>query len=270
MVWWCAELNVAAAAWHRSFAAELAASEMGLIISLSYELFDAHCPEGWKQRRGDGAPALTGYSPPSTLLSPANDAAMAYLAEIATALVGFAVEAGLAPQFQIGEPWWWVDPAAREPCLYDDAAVAAFAPVSIDDVDAELSGAQLATLDAAGACLAASTAALFAAVAGGFPDCERLLLAYVPGGQGSRARMNLPTGWAGQFDVLQLEAYEWVTEGRDDRAACAAAAMRLGYAVEQQHYLGGFAASRADWRAIVAATEAAVAPCRSSFGRCRR
>jgi hypothetical protein len=69
----------------------------------------------------------------------------------------------------------------------------------------------------------------------------------------------LPLGWAGQFDVLQLEAYEWVTAGRDDRAACAAAAARLGYPAEQQHYLGGFAAAPADWRAIVAATEAAVA-----------
>ena len=248
-------VNVAAAAWHRSFAEALAASGMGLITSLSYELFDAHCPEGWKQRAADGAPALTGYSPPSTLLSPANDAAMAYLAGVATALVGFAVEAGLAAKFQIGEPWWWVQGGA--PCLYDDGAVAAFAPVAIGDVDGALSAGQLATLDAAGACLAASTAGLFAAVQAAFADCARLLLAYVPGGQGNRVRMNLPTGWAGQFDVLQLEAYEWVTAGRDDRAACAAAGARLGYPASEQHYLGGFAAGPGDWWAIVAATEGA-------------
>ena len=253
-------VNVAAEAWHRSFAAELAAADMGLIVSLSYELFDAHCPEGWKQRRADGAPALTGYVPPSTLLSPANDEAMAYLAGAAMALVGYAVEAGLAAKFQAGEPWWWVDPASRAPCLYDAAAMAAFAPASIGDVDGALGAAQLATLDAAGACLAASTEALFAAVRGAFADCERLLLAYVPGGQGARARMNLPLGWAGAFDVLQLEAYEWVTVGHDDRAACSAAAARLAYPVGQQQYLGGFAASAADWRAIVAATEQAAAP----------
>jgi uncharacterized protein (TIGR02217 family) len=138
--------------------------------------------------------------------------------------------------------------------------LAAFAPVAIANVDGVLSGAQMATLDAAGDVLAASTAALFAAVSDAFPECETLLLAYVPGGQGERARINLPLGWAGQFDVLQLEAYELVTGGRDDRAACAAAAARLGYAPEQQHYLGGFAAVPGDWRAIVSATEAAVAP----------
>jgi len=29
-----------------------------VIWSLSYELFDAHCPEAWKQRAADGSPAL--------------------------------------------------------------------------------------------------------------------------------------------------------------------------------------------------------------------
>ena len=46
----------------------LLALGFGLIWSLSYELFDAHCPEDWKQRAADGSPALTGWAPPSTLL----------------------------------------------------------------------------------------------------------------------------------------------------------------------------------------------------------
>ena len=57
-------------------------------------------------------------------------------------------------------------------CLYDEAAVAAFAPVPIADVRAPLDAAQRATLDAAGAALAASTAALCAAVRDEAPDAE--------------------------------------------------------------------------------------------------
>ena len=115
-------LNTPCAAWHRSFAQAAAALGQDVIWSLSYELFDAHCPADWKQRDADGAPALTGWEPPSTLLSPAHAGAMAYLQRIACAFVAIGVEAGLAPRFQVGEPWWWVRADGR-PCLYDVAAV---------------------------------------------------------------------------------------------------------------------------------------------------
>lgn len=57
-------LNVACAAWHRDFAARAKALGYDVIWSLSYELFDAHCWNDWKQRAADGAPALTGWEPP--------------------------------------------------------------------------------------------------------------------------------------------------------------------------------------------------------------
>ncbi len=134
-----------------------------VILSLSYELLDQHCPEAWKQRAENGDPALTGWEPPSALLSPANAAAMAYLQGIARAFAALAVAAGQPVRFQVGEPWWWVMADGRI-CLYDEAAVAAFDPVPIADVRAPLDAAQQATLDDAGAALAASTAALCAAV----------------------------------------------------------------------------------------------------------
>lgn len=127
-------LNVATRAWHRDFAARARALGYEVIWSLSYELFDAHCPDAWKQRAADGSPGLTGWVPPSALLSPANGAAMAYLRAVARAFLGIAVEAGLAPRFQVGEPWWWVVPETGEPCLYDAAARAAIAPVPIASV----------------------------------------------------------------------------------------------------------------------------------------
>ena len=263
-------LNTACAAWHRDFAEKARALGYGVIWSLSYELFDEHCPPAWKQRAADGSPALTGWAPPSTLLSPANAEAMGYLHQVAAAFMGIAVAAGLEPKFQVGEPWWWTMPAqdgSLRPCLYDDAAVAAFAPVAIPTVRGSLSAAQKLTLDAAGACLARSTAALTAAAKVAAPECVTHLLTYLPTVLDRAApelrRANMPVGWASPaFDVLQLEDYDWVTAGDTaaTREGIAAVVARLGYAAADQHYLSGFVLQPEDaaqWDAIVAAADAA-------------
>lgn len=244
-------LNAPCAAWHADFAARAEALDLGLILSLSYELFDAHCWNDWKQRSADGDPALTGWVPPSTLLSPAHDGAMAYLQAVAGAFVAIAGAAGQAVRFQIGEPWWWVMADGR-PCLYDDAARAAFggAPPEIADVRGALAGAEIALLDAAGALLAASTAALAGAVRAIALGAETLLLVYLPTVLDPAApdmkRANMPIGWAfPAFDRLQVEDYDWVTEGRIalSEAGREAITQRLGYAREEQHYLSGFVLS---------------------------
>ncbi len=255
-------LNVACVAWHRDFAERAKALGHELIWSLSYELFDEHCWGDWKQRAADGSPALTGWVPPSTLLSPAHDGAMGFLRAVAGAFVAIAVEAGLTTRFQIGEPWWWVTSDGR-PCLYDAAAVAAFDPVAIPSVRGTLNAAQIATLDAAGAKLAASTATLVAAAGAE----ESLVLAYLPSVLDPLApevrRMNLPLGWAPPaFDVLQLEDYDWVTGGaaRLSAQGAAEAGERLGYPATDQHYVAGFvlaAEDKAQWRQIAAAADTA-------------
>ena len=254
-------LNVPCAAWHANFVTLAGAAGYSVILSLSYELFDAHCSEAWKQRAEDGSPALTGWVPPSTLLSPANGDAMDYLQEVARAFVGIAQDAGAAVRFQIGEPWWWIMGDGR-PCLYDDAAVAAFggSPVSIPSVRASLSAPQKDLLDAAGVLLAASTAGLTAAVLDEAPGAETLLLVYLPGALDPAApevrRANMPLGWASPaFDVLQLEDYDWVTTGNDGatRRGIATATARLGYPLAEQHYFSGFVLNgedRSQWRAI--------------------
>jgi uncharacterized protein (TIGR02217 family) len=263
-----AALNAPCAAWHADFAARAKALDYAVIVSLSYELFDGHAPEEWKQRAADGTPALTGWEPPSTLLSPAHPGAMAYLQAVARAFVTIMLAAGQAVRFQIGEPWWWVLPDGR-PCLYDAAAKTAFggAPPEIASVRAPLGVAETALLDAAGAVLVASTEALCAAVRGVAPGVETLLLLYMPTVLDPRApeirRANVPAGWASPaFDTLQLEDYEWVTAGNASAGTRGRAALteRLGYPVERQHYLAGFVldgADRAQWAAIDAAAEAA-------------
>jgi uncharacterized protein (TIGR02217 family) len=256
-------LNVGAAAWHRDFAARAKAMGFGLIVSLSYEMIDMHCWNDWKQRAANGDPALTGWDPPSAVLSPAHSGAMGYLQAVARAFVQIAVTAGQAPRFQIGEPWWWTLPGGRI-CLYDAAAVAAFAPVAIADVRAVLTAAQKATLDAAGARLAASTAALFAAVRADHAAVERLMLVFLPTvlDPPEAARANVPVGWASPaFDVLQVEDYDWVTAGNSEASArgLATVTARLGYPLGKQHYLSGFALTAADWPLIADAAEVGLA-----------
>jgi len=261
-------LNAPCAAWHRDLAARAKAMGFGLILSLSYELFDAHCWNDWKQRAANGDPALTGWEPPSALLSPAHIGAMGYLQAVARAFVAIARDAGLGVRFQVGEPWWWVMPDGRI-CLYDDAARAALggSPPVIADVRLPMDAPRRALLDAAGVVLAASTAALAAAARAEAPGCETLLLVYLPSVLDAKApevrRANVPLGWARPaFDVLQLEDYDWVTQGhasRTERGVVQAAA-RLGYPVSQQHYFSGFVLRREDavqWRAIDAAADAA-------------
>ncbi len=258
-------LNAACAAWHADFAAKAKALGFSLIMSLSYELFDAHCWNDWKQRTFAGEAALTGWVPPSTLLSPAHGGAMGYLQGVARAFVQIAVSAGHAPRFQIGEPWWWVTADGR-PCLYDDAAKAAFGgnPVNIANVrSTSLSANKKALLDAAGALLANSTLALANAVKADHPGCETMILVYLPTVLDEAApdlqRANVPIGWASPaFNVLQLEDYDWVTTGNAGASARGAAAItaRLGYSAQHQHYLSGFVLTpndKAQWREIDAA-----------------
>ena len=262
-------LNGPAREWQEAFAAAAKAAGRSVIWSLSYEILDEFCPEPWKQRAFDGSPAQTGWVPPSTLVSPANEAAITYLGTIASELVAIAEAAGLEARFQVGEPWWWTMPDGR-PCLYDAAARSAFggAPVEIADIKGSKSAVETQLLDDAGALLAASTQSIAAAAKAGGSGVETLLLAYLPTILDPEApeaqRANLPVGWARPaFDVLQLEDYDWVTDGRPRafrEAAVLAVESRLGYPVDEQHYLSGFAHDsqkpRPQWRRIIGAAEA--------------
>jgi len=261
-------LNAPCAAWHAGFAAACRDAGLGVIWSLSYELFDAYCWGDWKQRASDGSPALTGWTPPSTLLSPANAAAMGYLQLVARAFVAIGATVGLPLKFQVGEPWWWIASEGRI-CAYDAATMAALgsASVAIADARGALSAPQLAMLDALGVLLAESTAALVAAARDEAAAAGLVshLLVYLPTvldpGAPAVRRANVPLGWAAPaFDVLQLEDYDWVTGGRGAETAGARAAMtlRLGYSAQDQHYFSGFvlaAEDRAQWAAIADAAD---------------
>ncbi len=249
------ELSAPAVAWHSNYFALARADGFEVIASLSYELFDAYCPDAWKQRTASGAPALTGWVPPSTLLSPANTQAMAWLSKVVSDFVALIRQAGLPVRFQIGEPWWWVT-SAGEICLYDDAARMAFGgtPPVIADIGGPLTFAQTGLLDDAGVLLAQSTANLTATVRNAAQGpSEVLLLTFTPTildpNRPELFRANLPSGWAAPaFDRLQIEDYDWLTSGADAarRAAYAFIDTWLGYPSALQDYLAGFVLDPAD------------------------
>lgn len=264
-------LNAPCRAWHRAFFAECLEHGLSPVASLSYEALDQHVPADWKQRDLDGNAALTGWYPPSTLLSPAHAAAMAWLRSVGTAFAGLMVAAAAPVRFQVGEPWWWTFADGRI-CLYDAAARAAFggSPPAIPDMRAPLDAGQKALLDAAGALLAQSTGALIAAVraaAAGAP-IEALALVFTPTlldpAMPELRRANLPLGWAAPaFDRLQVEDYDWLTAGADAsrRDAYRVIDQRLGYPPGEQDYLAGFvpdAASADRWRQIDAGIDEAM------------
>jgi uncharacterized protein (TIGR02217 family) len=269
--------NSAALAWHQDFARAAKAHGYDVIWSLSYEILDMFCPEAWKQRAFDGSAAQTNWDPPSTLVSPASAAAIAFLGSITEQMVNIAEGAGLMPQVQLGEPWWWVTQSGSI-CLYDDAAKAALGgdPVEIANVRSPLTATQQQLLDDAGTLLVTSTISITSAVKVSAPDARTILLVYLPTVLDPAApelkRANLPTGWGRPaFDVLQTEDYEWVTGGRSAARASAYAQVnaRLGYAEAEQHYFSGYVASsdeRDQWGVIIeAALEAQRRGCAEVF-----
>lgn len=242
--------------WHADYFERAVAQGYAPIVSLSYEVLDQDCPIWWTQKAWDGTVALTGWDPPSTLLTPSRPQAMQFLQKVAVNFVTLLEQAGGKPLFQIGEPWWWVQPDTGAPCIFDGKAKMDFgdALVPITDMRAPLDEDQLALLDLAGEMLSQSTIDLANAVRdAAVGDAEILLLAFTPTlldpEMPELHRASLPSGWAyPAFDRLQLEDYDWLTTGRDAnrRIAYAQVEDKLGYPVHRTDYLSGFVLDPSD------------------------
>lgn len=267
--------------WFGDLLARCAAVGIQTVLSLSYELFDAHAPEDWKQRAADGSPALTGWVPPSTLLSPASENGMSWLRSVGAAFAGMAAAHGPV-WMQIGEPWWWTGFGANQvPAFYDQAARDAYlaesgtAAPEMATLPQVLNAAEQDFTAWLGAKLGTSTLALRDAMTAAAPGAKVALLFYAP--QVLRtdaawlADVNMPNAWAAPaFDVLQLEDYDFVIQG--DRGASRRAAARieteLGYGPGVRDYFSGFVPSAAEaelWTLIAEAAEGALGEVRETF-----
>lgn len=267
-----AQLCGPAAAWHASLFTQCQAQGYAVIASLSCELLAQFCPPAWMQRAHDGSPALTGWDPPSTLLSFANPQATQYLRDVARLFAALMAAAGLPIRFQIGEPWWWVN-AAGAPCIYDAATAALLdpAPPRITDLAAPLTQAQKDVLAEAGFLLGAHTQALrqdLEALYGSSADIALLLFTptLLNPAWPDMPLLNIPVAWRdSRFDRLQIEDYDWLTLGDEAlrKQGYARMAQLLGYPLAQQDYVGGFVLDPADaeefWLRIDAGLDEAAA-----------
>lgn len=266
-----------AEAWFAALFAECAAWDIEVIASISFEVLASYAPEAWAQRAHDGAMALTGWSPPSTLLSPANADAMAWLERVFLRFGELMEAAGLPVVLQIGEPWWWTGFGADvAPCFYDQAALDLYEQESGQAAPArhitrfEVPDApQSLYLDWLGQKLGQATLRLRDAVKARWPDAQMLLLFYTPQvleeGAPMLAQANLPAAWAAPaFDRLQLEDYDHVIAGAWQRRARGLdqALAILGYARTQSDYFAGFVLDPAEaalWQQIDEAADRALA-----------
>src|SRR5690625_3535172 len=226
-------------------------------------------PAAWAQRNHADEIATTGWSSPASLLGPSSEAGLAWIAKAAVQALDIAVDAGLSPRFQVGEPWWW-DGAFTDqaPYIYDfgsllkyHAETGNFAPEPrLDSVFAPI-GPHRAYLEWCRDQLGAATASLIAAARAAHPTVKTALLLFTP--QVFRpdseilSLLNFPgQAWAyPALDVLQIEDYDWVVEGRFDLTprTWAVALDQLGYPLSAIHYFAGFVLNASDawqWRWI--------------------
>ena len=255
-------LNAATVAWHADFFARLARFGFRLALSLSFELLAQNAPADWAQRAFDGSQALTAWVPPSTLLQPTNSAAMGYLKSVYQAFGDLMIAAGLAPVFQIGEPWWWVSlDSAAVPYFYDATTTALFTaetglalPPMHQSASETPSAEQQVYLDWLGSKLGAATLDLRDFLGTTYANAQVTLLFFVPqvldAAEPMRETVNFPVAsWAWPaFDFLQIEDYTHVINGdwRAHALGLAKVADDLGYPLSATQFFAGFVLDPAD------------------------
>ncbi|MDF2097319.1 DUF2163 domain-containing protein [Aquibaculum arenosum] len=262
-------LNAPTVAWLQAFCAELEDRGYALWLSVSFEVLATYIPQAWAQRNYADEVALTGWSPPSSLIAPTSAAGLAWLAKVAIHCLDIATDAGLAPRFQIGEPWWWDGSFTDQaPHIYDFGTLQAynndtgnFAPTPRLKSVFEPVGPHGPYLDWCREQLGTATQTLLSAVRAEHATVETALLLFTPQvfrpDSAILTRLNFPaTAWEyPAFDVLQIEDYDWVFEGRFDLTPKTWEVARddLGYPLSAINYFAGFVLNERDayqWRHI--------------------
>lgn len=251
-------INLATRAWHLSYAELLKKNDIPVIFSISYELFSESCPYEWTQRDWFDEFGVTGYTPPSYLLSPCNDDAMNWLKEVFIEFADILNEAGQKVRMQIGEPWWWWNQSTRRPCIYDYSAKLKFNNLTglyaqeIPSIDStNLDSTDLAYLAFLENELGMSVINIKNHVLAKYPDSESAPLIFLPSivdpAVGIMTKVNYPKElWKSpEFPFIQTEVYDWLIRDKLGMSleAFTRATDELEYLPEQVHYLAGFVPS---------------------------
>jgi len=211
------------------------------------------------QRAADGTPALTGWVPPSAVLTPCHNSVLTFLRLVAQKMGTLQVQAQLPVRIQIGEPWWWVT-GDYAPCIYDAEARIRFsnAAPDITDMRAPLSAAQKAVLTAGGVQLGTGTRYVRDLIRSLHGTAAQVyLLVFTPTLLDPAAPdmrlLNIPVLWKHpQYNRLQVEDYDWLTTGAEAlrRDGYATMDTLLTYPLANQDYMAGFVLDPADADAL--------------------
>ena len=246
--------------FHRFFAL-LKERDFEYVNSVAYEILEFFHPPEWQQLNYAGIAGLSGWYPPSAFTQPTNSDAMDYLARVHIQLLTAAVEQGLAPKFQIGEPWWWDGTYStgvykNSPCIYDAKTVAMYkAETGLDvptpyltDIFQTIDPKHWPYVDWLQMKLGDSTNYIRDKVKAAFPGSKATLLFFSPQVMSPNSeltrRLNFPINeWVyPNYDFVQIEDYDWIIDGRLDLVPLTfqAAIDVLGYPLQVVHYFIGF------------------------------
>ncbi len=268
------KLNKAAISWHKNFLELANYFGFKVIFSLSYEVFAENIPEIWQQKAHDGAPARTGWVPPSGLVAPTNQDALDYLRDVFLAFGQIIELVGADHYYQVGEPWWWIaEDGEGVPHIYDDVTTALYTAETTNAVPPKhLLATEIATPDQQDYLnwlrdkLGQSTLWLKDQVKAQYPSANVGLLFFTPQVLHDNAPIagvvNFPSSywqWPA-FDFLQVEDYDFVLNGEwgKRQAAIDIIDQTLAYPREETHYFGGFnllPETLENWRNIIGAVD---------------
>lgn len=266
--------------WHEVFAQLLVTEGWDCIWSISFETFSIFANVNYAQRDDDGNLGVTGYSPPSYLLSPVIEAedvpaiaghtqvgSMVYLGNVFEDFGNIMLDNGLKVQMQVGEPWWWWNGSTGAPCYYGGVArqkyfdeTGSFAPriMNINDLTGidvtdntpytGLDSPQMNFIKWVRDKLGQATLYLRDRIHAIDSQAEATLLFFLPSILSSSVGMvnivNYPKDFyvKPNWDFFMTEAYDWVIQGQGTKTdrAITLPTQELGYTLNETEMLVGF------------------------------
>lgn len=252
------KVNVPTQQWITDYCTRLASNSIGIVMSVSYELLGSIAPAAWCQVDYKNDRVQSGWSPPSSFVSPTSTAGMQYLKDVGVAFVGLGVGAGCTTRYQVGEPWWFPGGYTDNgPGFYDASVTSTYLAETglaiptpkiqtiYDDYSAP---AQTAFLTWLGGKMGASTIALRDAVKAAYAGTQCGVLFYTPTVSNPLSPMmqlvNFPvSAWTSPaWDFVQVEDYEVIEFGNfvQQRLDLDVPMKSLGYPVSKCEYFSGF------------------------------
>lgn len=227
------------------------------VWSTSLEILLSQIPPEWAQKDADSNLAQSGYTPPTSFLIPTSNETGTYIANVIKQGLGLMVAAGLDPNYQMGEFWWWDGSYTNnKPCIYDyttlvlyNTETGLYAPTTITDIFAlTLTADERAYCVWLGEKLGQFTHYVRDAVHTAIPTAQSSMLFFSPQIFSEASiitpLLNFPESYwkYPNMDFMQIEDYDWVLAGKFDKLplTITAATDRLGYPKNKVDYFIGF------------------------------